>query len=262
MRPNHLQKLMSKRLVAANAWISSDSTYAAEALSHVGFDSVTVDLQHGMFGIDTAVSLLQAISAGPAVPMVRCSRLDGAEIGKLLDAGAYGIICPSIDDADQCRDFVSACRYPPVGNRSFGPSRGLLYGGSDYVDHADSVVLTWAMIESRSALAHLDEIAAVEGLDGIYIGPNDLAMSLGERPGGAVSGPVREAIERAIRVSREHDIFVGAFCGGEDAAAEMVDLGMDLVTPGNDISFLRDAAGRRLNAIRRRPTVVADASGY
>lgn len=261
MRPNHLQKLMSERLVAANAWISSDSAYAAEVFSHAGFDSVTVDLQHGMFGIDTAVSLLQGISAGPAVPMVRCSRLDAAEIGKLLDAGAYGIICPSIDDAAQCREFVSACRYPPVGNRSFGPSRGLLYGGPDYVDHADSAVLTWAMIESRSALDNLDEIAAVEGLDAIYIGPNDLAMSLGERPG-ALSEPVRGAIRRAVRVAREHGIFVGAFCGGEDAAAEMVDFGMDLVTPGNDISFLRDAATRRLNVIRRRPTIVADASGY
>ncbi|WAC56816.1 HpcH/HpaI aldolase family protein [Gordonia sp. SL306] len=253
---------MSKRLVAANAWISSDSRYAAEALSYAGFDSVTVDLQHGMFGIDTAVSLLQAISAGPAVPMVRCSRLDGAEIGKLLDAGAYGIICPSIDDAEQCRDFVGACRYPPVGTRSFGPSRGLLYGGPDYVDHANDSVLTWAMIESRSALDNLDEIAAVEGLDGIYIGPNDLAMSLGERPGGAMPESVREAIRRAVQVARARGIFVGAFCGGEDAAADMVDCGMDLVTPGNDISFLRDAANRRLSVIRRLTTLVSDASGY
>jgi len=95
--------------------------------------------QHGMFGLDRVITLLQAVSGGPAMPMVRCSHLDLAEIGKLLDGGAYGLICPSIDTAEQCVELVSACRYPPVGRRSFGPSRGLLYGGPDYVQHARPV---------------------------------------------------------------------------------------------------------------------------
>ncbi|BAH51206.1 HpcH/HpaI aldolase family protein [Rhodococcus opacus] len=263
MRPNLLRAAMADGNVAANAWISSSGTYAAEALSHAGFDSVTIDLQHGMFGIDTAVALLQAVSSGPAVPMVRSSGADPAEIGKLLDAGAYGIICPSIDDAVTCADFVSACRYPGVGVRSFGPSRGLLYGGPDYVAHADTTVVAWAMIESATALSNLDEIVAVDGLDGVYIGPNDLALSLGERPGGSFSEPVLEAIVRVVEAARRRGIYVGAFCGGEETARQLVDLGLDLVTPGNDISLLRDAATRRIAAIRgHRTLATANAGGY
>ncbi|WP_370185446.1 HpcH/HpaI aldolase/citrate lyase family protein [Rhodococcus wratislaviensis] len=262
MRPNSLRTTMAGGAVAANAWISNGGTYAAEALSHMGFDSVTVDLQHGMFGIDTAIDLLQAVSAGPAIPMVRCSSRDSAEIGKLLDAGAYGIICPSIDDAPACAEFVSFCRYPPAGTRSFGPSRGLLYGGADYVDFADETILTWAMVESSRALANLEEIVDVDGLDGIYIGPNDLALSLGEPAGGAISPRVREAIEVIARATHSAGKYVGAFCGGEDAARDLVDLGLDLITPGNDISYLRDAATRRLDAVRGHRTLTADASGY
>src|ERR1700737_1575156 len=122
---------------AVTAWVSIDSPYLAEVLSYCGYDAVTIDLQHGMFGLDGAIALLQAVSAGPAVPMARCPSHDHSTIGKLLDAGAFGIVCPAIDSAVEAAAFVSACRYPPTGRRSFGPSRGLLYGGPDYVEHAD-----------------------------------------------------------------------------------------------------------------------------
>src|SRR6185312_4258289 len=133
---------MQQDEVVICGWLSTDSPYLAEVLSYGGYEAVTVDLQHGMYGIDRAVTLLQAVSAGPAVPMARCPSADTATIGKLLDAGAYGIVCPSVDTVEQAVAFVRACRYPPVGTRSFGPSRGLLYGGPDYVDRADETVLT------------------------------------------------------------------------------------------------------------------------
>lgn len=179
---NRLSDILASGTPAVTAWLSIDSPYLAEVLSYCGYDAVTVDLQHGMFGLDGAIGLLQAVSAGPAVPLARCPSHDGATIGKLLDAGAYGIVCPAVDTAEEAAAFVQACRYPPAGERSFGPGRGLLYGGPDYMDHADRTILTWAMVESAAALRNLDAIVATPGLDGVYVGPNDLALSLGETP--------------------------------------------------------------------------------
>lgn len=252
MRVNLLRERFAAGETVVNAWLSSDSRYAAECLSYAGYDCVTVDLQHGMFGMDGAIGLLQAIAAGPAIPMARCTVNTAAEIGKLLDAGAYGVICPSIDDGDACAAFVAACRYPPVGRRSFGPSRGLLYGGPDYLSAADATIMTWAMVESSAALENLDDIAATDGLDGIYVGPNDLALSLGEKPGGQFSPAVKSALKRVAEVAHEHARSVGAFCAGSAQALELLDYGYDMVTPGNDISLLRDAASSRLMTIRER----------
>ena len=267
MRVNRVRERIASGDPVVNAWLSSDSRYAAEFLSHAGYDCVTVDLQHGMFGMDGAIGLLQAVSAGPAIPMVRCTANAAAEVGKLLDAGAYGVICPSIDDGQACTAFVAACRYPPVGRRSFGPSRGLLYGGSDYLSAADDAIMTWAMVESRAALDHLEDIAATDGLDGIYVGPNDLALSLGEPPGGAFAPAVHLALKQVAKVAHDHGRSAGAFCAGSAQALELLDYGYDLVTPGNDISLLREAASSRLMAIRDRTSPVAgggslEGSGY
>jgi 4-hydroxy-2-oxoheptanedioate aldolase len=228
-----------------------DSAYLAEVLSHCGFDTVVVDLQHGMFGLDRAITLLQAVSAGPAIPMARCPSVAASTIGKLLDAGAYGIVCPAVDTAEQAAAFVRACRYPPIGERSFGPSRGLLYGGADYAAHANATVLTWAMIESRRALDELDTILATPGLDGVYVGPNDLALSLGESPASArLPDAVRAALAEIATAARDHRRWAGVFCSDAAVAREMVELGFHLVTPGNDVGLLRSAAHERLTAIR------------
>ncbi len=250
MRANRVKEIISSGDFAVNAWVSCDSPYVAEVLSHAGYDAVTIDHQHGMFGLDRVITLLQAVSSGPAMPMVRCSHLDLAEIGKLLDAGAYGLICPSIDTAEQCRALVSACRYPPVGRRSFGPSRGLLYGGSDYVERANATVQVWAMIESSEALNNMEEIVNVSGLDGVYVGPNDMALSLGVQPGTSpVDAKVQEALRKVLEVGHAAGIAVGAYCADAAMAVALVEDGYDLVTPGNDVVLLREGAASRLAAI-------------
>lgn len=247
MRQNRVQELLRDGRTVVNAWVSSGSPYAAEALGHSGYDAVTIDLQHGMFGIDTAIGLLQGVSTGPAVPMVRCTGLHPAEIGKLLDAGAYGIICPSIDTPQQCADLVAACRYPPLGRRSYGPARGLLYGGPDYLAAADETVQVWAMVESAAALENLEAILAVPGLDGVYVGPNDLALSLGVRPATVPMAPeVEKALERIAASARAAGVAAGVYCGDAATARRLADGGYQLVTPGNDIVLLREAAGRRV----------------
>ena len=262
MRANELRERLGRDEPVLCGWLSSDSAYLAEVLSHSGYDAVTVDLQHGMFGLDRAVTLLQAISAGPAVPLARCPSHEPSTIGKLLDAGAYGIICPAVDSAEQAAAFVRACRYPPTGARSFGPSRGLLYGGADYVEYADATVLTWAMVESAAALDALEEIVRTPGLDGVYVGPNDLALSLGERPGAGFSAAVLAALERVATQARAAGIWAGAFAPTAELARRQADLGFHLVTPGNDVGILRQAVAERIAVVRGDRPEAPASGGY
>jgi 4-hydroxy-2-oxoheptanedioate aldolase len=251
MRPNRLRDLKAAGTPIVNAWAALPSGYAAEIIAHAGHDAVTIDCQHGMMGFDTAFAMLQAVSTSDAVPLVRPSGLVPAEIMRWLDAGSYGIICPMISSVDEARALVAACRYPPAGQRSFGPARGLLYGGSDYFDHANNEVLVLAMIETREGLADAEAIAAVPGLDGIYIGPNDLSLALGEPPlSGSATPVVRAAIERIRAACAANGGIAGIFCADGAAAATRIAEGFDLVTPGNDANWLKAAAAAAARAAR------------
>ncbi|MHC8375412.1 HpcH/HpaI aldolase family protein [Pseudomonas sp. MDT1-16] len=226
-----------------NAWLSIGSSYSAEVVAHLPYDAVTVDLQHGMFDIETALSMLQAISTTAAVPMVRVPANTAWLIQKVLDMGAYGVICPMIDTRDQCEAFVRTMRYPPHGDRSYGPARGILYGGADYVNGADEAVLSWAMIETKLALENLEQIASVPGLHGLYIGPSDLSMTLEGVISNPLSPRVIRELERVIQVARAHNLRVGIFCPDVAFARVMVASGCDLVTVMNDAGLLRKATG-------------------
>ncbi|WP_299648361.1 HpcH/HpaI aldolase/citrate lyase family protein [uncultured Tateyamaria sp.] len=242
MRENRLKRLLANGEAITNAWLSIPSSYLAEGAGHQGFDSVTVDLQHGMIGFETAVTMLQAISATPAVPLVRAPSNDAEAIMHLLDAGAYGVICPMISTPDQAAHFVAACRYPPVGNRSFGPARGKLYGGPDYFDAANEEILAVPMIETAEALENIDAILAVPGVDMIYVGPNDLALDLGERPGAELdTGATTDAIAHILSRAKAADVATGIFCGDAALAKKRLSEGFDLVTPGNDFNLLMNA---------------------
>lgn len=240
MRRNTIRDLKAAGKPIVNAWLSIGSSYAAKSVAHQGFDAVTVDGQHGMMGFDVALTMLQAISTTDAVPLVRPSRNDGAEIMRFLDAGAYGVICPMISTADDAAALVSACRYPPTGSRSFGPARGLLYGGGDYLAHANAEIVVLAMIETAAGLDNLEAIVATPGLDGIYVGPNDLALAMGFSPLAESQEPdVVAAIEKIRAMVVNAGKIAGIFCSGGAGAAQRVAEGFDLVTPGNDAALLR-----------------------
>lgn len=237
MRSNQVKTRLAAGQNVVNAWLSIGSSYSAEGAGHSGVHSVTVDLQHGMFSFQEALHMLQAISATPAVPMVRVPDLAPAQIMHLLDAGAYGVICPMISTPEEAKALVAACRYPPHGNRSFGPSRGLLYGGPDYVTHANDTVMAIAMIETAEAVERVDEILSVDGIDMLYVGPNDMAF--------AIEGHVRfprpnseRAIARVLKAARNKGIPVGIFCSDAADAKIRVEQGFGLVTPGNDFAHL------------------------
>lgn len=237
MRPNKVRTRLAASELVVNGWLSIASAYSAEGVGHSGVHAVTVDLQHGMLGFSDALAMLQAISATPATPMVRVPALDPAQIMHLLDAGAYGIICPMISTPEQAAELVSACRYPPAGRRSFGPSRGLLYGGTDYVAQADETVMVIPMIETAVAVARIDEILNVAGIDMIYVGPNDLAFELD----GHVGHPrpkSEAALLEVLDAATRRGIPAGIFCGSGEEARKRAQQGFQLVTPGNDFAHL------------------------
>src|SRR5438477_1274549 len=169
MRKNELRNRLAGGGTVLNGWLSLANSYSAEIMAHQGFDSVTIDLQHGAVDYPAAVGMLQAISTTAAVPMVRVPWNEPILTAKLLDAGAYGVICPMINSKAQAEAFVEACRYPPRGSRSFGPNRAVLYGGADYWRHANEEILLFAMVETLEALADLEGITSVDGLDGVYV---------------------------------------------------------------------------------------------
>lgn len=252
MRPNHLRQIARDGKAIVNAWLSIGAPYAAEAIAHQGFDAATIDGQHGMIGFETALAMLQAVSATPAIPLVRPSGLDPAEIMRFLDAGAYGIICPMISTPQDAATLVRACRYPPLGERSFGPARGLLYGGGDYLHRANDEILVLAMIETRAGLDNLDAILAVEGLDGVYVGPNDLGLALGHAPANEPNAPAMvEAIEHIRARTRARGLIAGIFCSDGPAAAMRAAQGFNLVTPGNDAALLRATMAQNVRAARQ-----------
>jgi hypothetical protein len=160
MRPNPILERRRAGRAAVGAWVTTPAPTLAETLGLAGFDAVAIDLQHGLIDLQSCFTLLHAISATPAAPLVRVSGNHFAEIGRVLDAGAYGVICPLVNSADDARRFVSAVRYPPAGERSWGPVRGLTYGGDDYFTRAGDTVIALAMVETRAALDAVDAIVA------------------------------------------------------------------------------------------------------
>ena len=182
MRKNKLKEIIKNGKAVINGWLQIPNSFSAEVMAKQGWDSLTIDMQHGVVDYPNALQMLQAISTTDTVPMARVNWNEPGQIMKILDAGSYGVICPMVSNKDQAEKFVQACMYPPTGYRSFGPIRGMLYGGSDYGDYANDELLKIAMIETKEALDNLDAIMTTPGVDGIYIGPADLSLAINEKP--------------------------------------------------------------------------------
>ena len=255
MRENLLRTLWQQDGYAVNGWLSLPASFSAEVMAHQGWDSLTIDLQHGLIDYQNAVGMLQAISTTRTVPFVRVPWLDPAIIMKVLDAGAYGVICPMINSAAEAHEFVAACRYPPAGIRSCGPIRANVYAGSDYVANANRTIITMAMIETRSGLDNLDEILSVEGLDAIYVGPADLALALGCEPRlDPTEEDVVKAIEYIVARARKKKIVAGIHTASTDNAQKMIRQGFQFVTVGSDVRLLIAKVSEVLQTMGRGPS--------
>jgi 4-hydroxy-2-oxoheptanedioate aldolase len=251
VRENRLRTLWQQNKAAINGWLAIPSSFSAEVMANQGWDTLTVDMQHGVIDYGQMVPMLQAISTTPTVPIVRVPWLEPGIIMKSLDAGAYGIICPMINSREDAQRLVSYTHYAPRGSRSVGPVRANLYGGSDYLSKANDTVVVFAMIETRQALDHLDDILSVEGLDAVYIGPSDLSMVLGCRPVfDDVDPPVAQAIAHILARAKAHGLRAAVHNGVPEVAKARAAMGFDLVTLSSDARILTNTSQQLLAAMK------------
>ncbi|MCH7917561.1 MAG: 2,4-dihydroxyhept-2-ene-1,7-dioic acid aldolase [Planctomycetes bacterium] len=257
MRPNTLKEIWARGEAVLNGWCSIPSSFSAEVMAHQGFDSITIDMQHGMVGYQVAVTMLQAISTTSVIPLTRVPWNDPGRLMKMLDAGSYGVICTRINTAEAEEKLVRACKYPPMGFRSFGPIRakyyaaGATHGGGDYHTHANEETLVIPQIETREAIRNLDEILQVPGISAIYVGPSDLAMALGSEPRTGQKDPqVIEAKQTIIETCQRHGIPAGIHTNSTEVAVEMIRKGFQLTSLQSDDRFLMSKAKQEVNAVR------------
>ncbi|ATN37046.1 2,4-dihydroxyhept-2-ene-1,7-dioic acid aldolase (plasmid) [Rhizobium sp. ACO-34A] len=251
MRKSKVKEIWANGGEVVTGWLGIPSSISAELMAQQGWDAVTIDLQHGATDYVDAVPMLQAISTTDATPFVRVPWNDPAIIGKVLDAGAYGVICPMVNTAEEADAFVKACRYFPKGGRSVGPLRASLYAGSDYFQHANDTVVTMAMIESEQAVKNLEEILKTPNLDAIFVGPSDLAVTMGEAPGFDPRYPaVYEAIEYIAAKCKEAGVIPGIHCGSVAYGRDMRAMGYRFMAYLSDFRMLQMAVSRSLGAFR------------
>ena len=251
MQKNRLRQLWDSGKPALNGWCSIGNSLTAEIMAAQGYDSVTVDMQHGALDYSALLPMLQAMRASGATLMARVPWRDPGHIMKALDAGAMGIICPMVNNREEAEEFVSYLRYPPLGQRSFGPTRAAI-AMPGYGLAANSEVLALAMIETADGITNLDEIVATPGLDGIYVGPADL--TLGTQKGRLPPGFDRQEPEMIKLLKRIADacklngIRACLHCATPDYVARAIEWGYELTTVGGDTRLLGGAASASVSA--------------
>ena len=242
MRENRIRTIWKAGGAVVNGWLAIPTAFSAETMAHQGWDSLTIDLQHGVVDYQAAVNMLTAISTTNTVPVVRVPWLEPGILMKILDAGAYAVICPMVNTREDAEKLVAATHYQPRGTRSFGPVRALLYGGQDYPKLANDTIVVFAMIETKQALDNLDDVLSVKGLDAVYIGPSDLSLALGCTPVfDDVDPPVVEAIDHILARAKHHGLVAGIHNGTPEAALKRIEKGFQFVTISSDARLM--AAG-------------------
>jgi 4-hydroxy-2-oxoheptanedioate aldolase len=251
MRENKLRSLWAADKTAVNGWLAVPDSFSAEVMALQGWDTLTIDLQHGLVDVMRLVPMLQAIQATPTMPVVRVPWLDPSQIMKTLDAGVQAIICPMVNTREEAQRLVQYSRYAPQGGRSFGPVRAGSVLGADYAEAANANIVVFAMIETAQALDNLDAICSVEGLDAIYIGPSDLSLALGCKPTfDDVEPKVAQAIDHILARATAHGLKAGVHNGRTDTARARSGKGFRFVTVSSDARILAAGSQQILKEMR------------
>lgn len=255
MMDNPLRAIWDRGEPGLNAWLNIGHTFSAEIMAAQDFDALTIDCQHGPIDYSALLPMLQAMRASGKTLMARVPWRDPVWIMKFLDAGAMGIICPMVNSAEEAQEFVSYLRYPPHGQRSWGPTRAM-FARPDYnKDGANASALAFAMIETGKALDNLEEIAKTPHLDALYVGPSDLSIGMSDgrlQPGMDREEPeVVEALKHIVAVAHDNGIRAALHCASPEYAARGVGWGYDMVTVGTDSTLLAEGAKTTTQAVRK-----------
>jgi 4-hydroxy-2-oxoheptanedioate aldolase len=236
-------------------WCAIPSPVVAELIAREGFVAITLDQQHGLYDMATTAAAIVHVHAAGAAPIVRIPLGDFAVASRVLDFGAEGVIAPMINTPADARMFVAASKYPPLGERSWGPHRAMALAGiadpKIYLREGNESVLTFAMIETRAALRNVDAIAATPGIDALFVGPSDLSIALTD---GATLDPhsatVDDGLERIVAAAKKAGKIAGLYCINAERALACAKRGFRFLAIGSDQGFLRAGTAGQVKALR------------
>ena len=265
MRPNKVKRQLHAGEPSIGTWLSLGSPLAAEQLTQAGFDWLNIDQEHSAVDATLTLAVLQAISVGETVPLIRVPWNSGDWIKRALDAGAYGVVVPMVNSREEAEQAVKACKYPPEGARSVGGIRPRLYGGLDYVQHANDEIVVIIQIEHIEGVRHAREILSVPGIDAYFVGPNDLCMSMGLPPSLEPDvPPFWEALDRVRGAAAEFSVAPGIHVATAERGRRMLEAGYQFLSIASDAAFMATAASSAVREIRARapapPVGLRDAS--
>lgn len=251
-QPSTLRELWDSGEPMIGAWCAIPSAFTAEIIGLSGFDFVTIDTQHGLIDYTDMRVMLQALSRSGARTLARVRWNEPGEIMKALDAGAHGVIVPMVNSPEEARIATEACRYPPRGIRSWGPTRASLGIPEFSPELSNERVVCVVMVETVDAVTHIDKILSVPGIDAVFIGPNDLAISAGLQPTSDPSDPEHERLIGAILKScQAHGIVAGISCGSVELTRRWSDEGFRMLAVPSDVALLRDSIDRLMVGLGR-----------
>jgi len=248
------QRLRAGETVYA-AWCSLASPIVAETVARDGFSAVVLDMQHGLWDTASIIAGIGALDHAGSAPVVRVPLNDFAFVSRALDFGAEAIIAPMINSLADARQFAAVAKYPPLGERSWGPQRAMTLQGKtatvDYLREANDGTLTLAMIETPMALAQVESIAETPGIDALFIGPYDLSTMLSGGKAQDVAAPeVERAIDQICAAAKKAGKIPGIYCNGAQRALAMAKRGFRFVTVGGDLGYLRDGIAAQVKALK------------
>lgn len=247
MKNSSLAKWKAKQ-PSPGAWVMLTDLHVVENLVRMEFDWLCFDLQHGLLSHSHLLSLLPIVTSTAKSPIVRVCQNDAGDIGRVLDAGAHGVIVPGINSAEEAAAAAAACRYPPVGRRSCGPLRGVVQYGFEYLLNANNEVACIAMIETREGLDNVDAIARTPGIDALFIGPMDLCYGIGITPGDFGNPAFVSAVKKIRAACDTAGCAVGIFGYSPELAHQALNDGFTFASIGTDVSFFRAGAQAALRA--------------
>lgn len=245
------QKLLDGE-ATIGSFLGLGSPHIAEMLGHAGFDWLVLETEHSAVESERVEQMMMGVSGTAATPIVRVTRADPLEIGRVLDVGAMGVLVPMVRTAREVQVIVDATRYPPAGTRGFGPLRASRYAldYEDYLNRANDQLIVAVIIETAEAIENINEIAAVPGLDVMFLGLYDLCLSYGLNPNQMPYPQIDDCIDRVLEAGKAHQVAVGTGVGSPDDLQSRAQQGFRFLSYGTDYLMLSGAARTGIEAFR------------